>query len=355
MIKVLMLGNHPSNKGGMTSVINQIRDHAWEQDEISLSFIPTFIPGNPAKKTLFFVAALVKILWIFVFSKPNVVYMHMSYKGSFTRKYIVHKLCMVFSINDIIHLHGTKFFDMYKKSASRKRRQIEELISECKAFIVLGEHDAYAVKKIVPDAKVVVVQNAIQIPDDRVQWDRKCHLLYMGVLISAKGVADLIQSLNHLHVTRPDVELELEVCGVGSEEEKLKQYVCEHSLEKMVRFNGWVSGEKKAEMFRNANLLVLPSYTEGLPMAVLEAMSYGMPIISTQVGDLAEIVKDGENGYLIQPGDIEALSEHILLMTDKQRWENFSVMSRKIAEEKFSIDLFYLKLLEIFKQTATII
>lgn len=352
MIKVLMLGNHPSNKGGMTSVINQIRDHDWRREGISLSYIPTFIPGNPVKKILFFMIALVKILWEFAFSKPDVVYMHMSYKGSFTRKYIVHKLCVFFSINDIVHLHGTKLFDMYKSSDSKKRKQIEELISECKTFIVLGEHDAAAVKEIVPEAKVIVVQNAIRIPDCKVQWDSKCHLLYMGVLIPAKGVADLLQSLNYLQATKPDVEIELEVCGVGSEEEKLKQYVCEHSLEKIVRFNGWVSGERKAEMLRKANLLVLPSYTEGVPIAVLEAMSYGMPIISTEVGDLAELVKDGVNGYLIPPGDIAALSERILLMVDKQRWEKFSYMSRKIAEEQFSIDLFYSKLAEILKEAA---
>ena len=352
MIKVLMLGNHPSNKGGMTSVINQIREHDWIQEGIRLSFIPTFIPGNPVKKVLFFIIALVKILWKFVFSKPDVVYMHMSYKGSFTRKYIVHKLCALFSVNDIVHLHGTKLFDMYKSSTSKKSKQIEKLISECKAFIVLGEHDATAVKEIVPDAKIIVVRNAIKIPDYKAQWNSVCHLLYMGVLIPAKGVTDLLQSVNYIQATRPDVELELEICGVGSEEEKLKQYVCEHSLEKIVKFNGWVSGERKEEMLRKANLLVLPSYTEGLPIAVLEAMSYGMPIISTQVGDLAELVKNGINGYLIQPGDINALSEHILLMTDKQRWEDFSYMSRKIAEEQFSIDLLYSKLTEVLKEVA---
>ena len=349
-----MIGNHPSNKGGMTSVISQITEHDWSNEGIKLIFIPTFLPGNPLKKMLFFVIALIKILWIFVFSKPDIVYMHLSYKGSFIRKYIVHKLCILFSINDIVHLHGTKFFDMYKSSASKKRKRIEELISKCKTFIVLGEHDAAAVKEIVPDAKVIVVQNAIQIPDYKVQWNSKCHLLYMGVLIPAKGVADLLQSLNCLQATRTDVELKLEICGIGSEEEKLKQYVCEHSLEKVVKFNGWVSGERKVQMLRKANLLVLPSYTEGLPIAVLEAMSYGMPIISTQVGDLAELVKDGVNGYLIQPGNIEALSKCILLMTDKQRWEKFSYMSRAIVEEKFSMELFYSRLLEIFKQTAAI-
>lgn len=53
MIKVLMIGNHPSNKGGMTSVINQIREHDWEKENVNMYFIPTFMPGNPIKKTLF--------------------------------------------------------------------------------------------------------------------------------------------------------------------------------------------------------------------------------------------------------------------------------------------------------------
>ena len=347
-----MIGNHPSNKGGMTSVINQIREHDWEKEEIKLSFIPTFIPGNSMKKILFFLVALTKILWIFIFSKPDIVYMHMSYKGSFTRKYIVHKLCLLFSIKDVIHLHGIKLFSMYKDSSLKKRMQVKRMISECNAFIVLGERDAIKVRKITPDSKVYVVHNCIKIPSSKVRWDGKLHLLYMGVLNPAKGVADLMQCLYYLQTDELDIKIDLEICGTGSEEESLIRYAHEHSLEKIVRFNGWITGDRKKEKIKEANVFLLPSYTEGLPMSVLEAMSYGMPIISTRVGDLPELVKEDVNGYLIKPGDINAMREKILLMGDQKRWERFSHNSREIIKENFNIDLLYSRLLNIIKDVA---
>src|SRR5690606_4866518 len=70
---------------------------------------------------------------------------------------------------------------------------------------------------------------------------------------------------------------------------------------------GWVTGNAKEELYRKATVFVLPSYNEGLPVSMLEAMSYGMPVIATNVGGIPELVKDGESGQLIVAGDIAAL------------------------------------------------
>lgn len=92
---------------------------------------------------------------------------------------------------------------------------------------------------------------------------------------------------------------------------------------------------------KNSQILVLPSYNEGLPIAVLEGMSYGMPIIATNVGDMAEAVHDNVNGYLIEPGDITHLAECLLKMLDKERYLDFSKESKRIAKEKFSDESYF--------------
>ena len=353
MIKVLMLGNHPLNKGGMTSVISQIRDHDWSRDGISLSFIPTYIPGNPVKKILFFIIALIKILWIFAFSKPDIVYMHMSYKGSFTRKYIIHKICMLFSVKDIVHLHGSEFEKWYNSVSAHKKNKIKKLLSGCSKFIVLGCEWKNVILKIEPSTNIFIINNGIKIPKYTVHWNEKViNVIFLGVLIPRKGVADLIHAVKNIKNNNITDNIKVIIAGTGEEEDELKSLVKAERLEDIVSFEGWITGEKKKKLFLHSQILVSPSYNEGLPISILEAASYGLPIVSTNVGDISSVVKDGVNGYLIQPGDIEALSEHILLMTDKQRWEKFSHMSRKIAEEQFSIDLFYSRLLDIWNDAV---
>ena len=261
--------------------------------------------------------------------------MHMSYKGSFTRKYIVNK------------------FEKWYSSINRiKQKKIRKLLLECDELIVLGNEWKRIIQQIEPLAKIAIINNGIKIPSFIAQWNEEiCQVLFLGVLIPRKGVFDLIQSAELLKKSGNIQNIKFYFAGTGEEEETLKEQVKAAKLENFVSFVGWVSGEKKKELFLHKQIFVLPSYNEGLPISILEAASYGMPIVSTNVGDVSSVVKDGINGYLIQPGDIQALSEKILLLADRQQWEKFSYMSRKIVEEEFNIDLFYSKLLEIWKKT----
>ena len=86
---------------------------------------------------------------------------------------------------------------------------------------------------------------------------------------------------------------------------------------------GWVSGAEKIDVFNIADIFVLPSYNEGLPISILEAMSYGLPILSTTVGGIPEIVENGVNGFLVEPGDKNALLEflEVLVLNKTKRLE----------------------------------
>jgi len=102
--------------------------------------------------------------------------------------------------------------------------------------------------------------------------------------------------------------------------------------------------------YKNADIYILPSYNEGLPMSILEAMTYCLPIISTPVGGIPEAVHDGVNGYLINPGDCKALAEKIeLLATDKPLREQMGLASYKLVQEKFDINVIIKQLKEIYQ------
>ncbi len=122
-VKVLMVGNHPRNKGGMTSVIAQYKSCKWKKHNIDIRFIPTFMPGNVLIKSLYYVFASIRILINFLFWRPDIVHMHMSYKGSFYRKYIIQKMCIFFKIKNIIHLHGSEFEKWYQESDKKTQKK----------------------------------------------------------------------------------------------------------------------------------------------------------------------------------------------------------------------------------------
>lgn len=337
-INVLMVGNSPSVKGGITSVISQILEHDWCQEGIEMNFIPTYIEENNISKILFFINAYYRIKHEIKHNKPDVVHIHMSYRGSFTRKYLIHKLCRKNGIPDIIHLHGSEFEKWYNEVDKKKKEKIKKMMRECNSFIVLGNKWNQVIKKIEPLTNTVVISNTVKIPDEMTKWNSSpFQILFLGVLIKRKGVGDLLEAVANLIYEKSVDNVKLVIAGTGVEEQNLKCLAAELKIEKYVDFAGWTNGEKKQELLLKSQLLILPSYNEGLPMAILEAMSYGLPVISTDVGDIASAVYDGENGYLVAPGDVNCLSDRIYhIIVNENLYNEFSIASKRKVVSEFS-------------------
>lgn len=362
-LRVLMVGNDPSVKGGISSVISQLVGHDWHADGISLGFIPTYIASNPVSKILFFARALCRLRKVIADSttRPDVVHIHMSYRGSFVRKYQVHKLCRKYGVPDVIHIHGSEFAKWYGECKPSEQAKIRTLLREAKAIIVLGQQWNDCIKAIEPDANTVVVSNTVHIPETKAQWSSGQHfqILFMGVLIQRKGVSDLLDAMAKLRRERRLGDVRLVIAGSGAQEAELRTKAerlgllnGQDSDGDVVSFAGWADGEKKRELLGRSQALVLPSYNEGLPVAVLEAISYGMPVVATNVGDVAAAVHDDENGYLIKPGDVDALADALEKITDHDRYDIFSRNSRKLAERQFN-DAEYFRILVALYQRIT--
>ena len=301
-IKVLMIGNHQSVKGGITSVIQQLLSFDWDSVGVEMKFIPTYIEASGIKKIAYFIRAYMNIEKEMRRNKPDIVHIHMSYRGSFYRKYAIHKLCKKYGVPDVIHLHGSEFQKWYNESDDRTKEKIRTLLRESASFIVLGEKWNKAIHDIEPKTKTVVVRNTVPVPNYTTSWNEKrFQFLFLGVLIKRKGVADLIQAISLLKKEGSLNNIKFVIAGSGAEEANLKQQARELQVESWIEFAGWTDGKAKERYLKDSQALVLPSYNEGLPMAVLEAISYGLPVIATDVGDMAAAVRDGENGYLIQP------------------------------------------------------
>lgn len=342
-MKVLMIGNHQSVKGGITSVIQQLLAYDWQSAGVDMEFVPTYIEASSLKKIVYFIRSYIRINKILRTNKPDIVHIHMSYKGSFYRKYILHKLCMRYKVPDIIHLHGSEFQKWYNKSNDNTKARIRTLLRESAAFIVLGEKWAGIIRSMEPKTKIVVVGNTVHIPDDTAGWnDNPFQILFLGVLIKRKGAADLIQAVSKLDKAGKAHNLKLVIAGSGAEAEELKRLSASLKLESLTEFAGWTEGRAKERYLKESQILVLPSYNEGLPIAVLEAISYGLPVIATDVGDVSAAVKDGENGFLIEPGDVPALADRIMrIAKDKNLYIKMSEKSRELAYREFSDNRYF--------------
>lgn len=170
-------------------------------------------------------------------------------------------------------------------------------------------------------------------------------IIFVGALRPVKGVRYLIEAMKV--ITDENRSTKLFLVGDGKERESLESLVEKLGLENHVNFIGKVPNERVPEYMIASDVFVLPSLSEGFPVTVLEAMASGLPIITTNVGGLSEIIKKNENGFLVKPKNVKELSAKIslLLKNDKLRkkigennkhavhkysWENLVCMIEKV-------------------------
>jgi len=310
--EVLHIGPHHENRrGGISAVLE-----TYSLNINEFKFIPTHDGKlNVINNSIFFAGAYFKIFFKLLFDrKIKIVHIHGSSKGSFYRKYLVFLMAKsIFQKKIVYHLHGSEFHIFYKKANQLTKRGVKHLMTAADIVICLSPSwytylsDNFHIKNL------CIVNNPVDMPalPDQSQIGNVSELvmLFLGRIGERKGVFDLLAVLaKNAEAWRNKIKV---VIGGDGEIERLLSFVKENKLEEIVEYAGWVDGKKKQDLLSRCDILILPSYNEGLPICVLEAMSYGKAIIATSVGGIPEVVKNGENGFLIAPGDKESLEKGI--------------------------------------------
>ncbi|EOH96877.1 hypothetical protein UAY_02609 [Enterococcus moraviensis ATCC BAA-383] len=357
MINVLMIGSHFSAKGGISTVIEQIDGWLKNSDELNYQFISTYVDKNLFSKSLHFCDAIFRIKKMISSQKIDLVHIHMSYKGSYVRKRI---LCNIFwkqRIPTILHIHGSEFKVWYDGLTNRKKEEVKEFLLKQKKVIVLGEEWANFFRGIDSDINISVIHNAVSIPEETVSWENESKkIFFSGVLLKRKGIYDLIDAMvllkksNYLKTNC----ITLKIAGTGEEAISLKEKVEELGLEKYVSFLGWIGDKKELKKeILDSTIGVLPSYNEGLPMSLLECMSYGLPMISTNVGSIASVISDGKNGVLITPGNAEELALAIeKLLNDQKKWQLYSDNAKDTIVRNFDEQKLFTQLALVYQEVS---
>ena len=161
-------------------------------------------------------------------------------------------------------------------------------------------------------------------------------LLYVGRLAVEKGLPMLLDSIQQIATESPDVHLT--VVGDGADRAYLEDLTQEMGLEKNVAFVGYQSQESVRHYLRQTDVFVLPSFAEGIPVVLMEAMAMGVPVVTTQIAGVSELVESGVNGYLVPPSDSHGLTGAIAkLINDSDKRAQFGKAGREKVEQRFDI------------------
>ena len=173
--------------------------------------------------------------------------------------------------------------------------------------------------------------------------------LFMGSIDQRKGIVDLLRAFEELKVGH---EAELHICGGPVNPEVEKEFEAGVAANGAVHYHGYVSGDERLELIRQSHVLVLPSYSEGLPLVIVEFLRCGRPVVATAVGAIPEIIRDGENGVLIQAGEIDELSRVLKnIARDKEHFSNLRTACEQ-EKDQYSREIFCAKLSNIYGTVA---
>ncbi len=313
--RVVMVGTSLASPGGMTSVVRMYRDmglfDAW-----NVHYIASYVKPGKFTQLRVMAGALASFLWLLVRGQVSLLHVHSASRGSFWRKSVFCALARLFGVPYVFHLHSGEFPVFYEKECGpRAQRWVRRTLEGAQALVALTGQWQAALQRIAPGAAVTVLGNPVKVPAalPPAHGATPPQLLFLGRLRDKKGVYDIVRAMPAVLARYPGAVFTLAGDGDLDGTARLaRELHVEHAL----RLPGWVDGAAKDALVAQATMLLLPSYFEGLPVCVLEAMADGVPVVASAVGGIPEALDHGRCGLLHAPGDAGAMAGAILALLD---------------------------------------
>jgi glycosyltransferase involved in cell wall biosynthesis len=290
--------------------------------------------------------------------RPEICHIATSVGLSFLKHSVCIAVARLLGSKVVLHPHCSFYF-FYERSGRNWQWFVRKIVGICHGVIILSS-EWKALQEAVPGCQIYYLPNAIDLSSyspvgrERIAstTEKSClRVLYLGHVGKDKGSFDLVNAAKTVLGKARGVVFDL----AGQEQaigdiEQLRAEVVHAGLEHFIQIRSAVSGAGKIELFRTADLFVYPSYHEGMPMAVIEAMASGLPIIATHVGGLPDLVCPGLNGFLVAPGRPDQLASAIFrIVVDPQLRHSMQRGSSRLAQENFDIEKHVARLLNIYQ------
>lgn len=303
----LVLGPSAGAAGGIAAVIAALAE-GWDVPGWHLRPIATYADGGRWTKLAVAFRALAAVTAALLARRADLLHIHFATGASFHRKAVFVLLGRLFGVPVVGHAHSGHFPAFYARQGRVGRGWVRFVLNRLTTLVVLSESWAAYYRPLLARGEPVVVPNPAAVPaavPDRTRPREEPVILCLGRLCAAKGTYDLLDAMPRILDRIPGVRLHL---GGDGETAAVAARLAAVPWGERVRLLGWVSGADKDRELAAAALFVQPSHAEGLPMALLEAMGWGLPVVATPVGAVPQVVEDGVSGRLVPAGDPAALA-----------------------------------------------
>ncbi len=325
-MRVLVIGpSKEKSKGGMSTVIKEMSGDKNLTEAYQMDFYDSYIDGSKLKVMQYSLYAYLKFLISGKQKQYDIYHIHVASNGSTFRKMLYVKSIKKHHKKVILHIHGAEYMKFFENLSRKKQEKVIEFLQSCDAVIALSDDWKMKFEKSFGLRNCVAIENGIDmmrfqtaVSEGR---DHPHTFVSLGRLGHRKGTYDILDAVEIAVQKVPDLMVYL---GGDGETEQVKELAAKKKIEDHVKIVGWADFDKKIELLKKSSVFLLPSYNEGLPMAILEAMACGKAIISTTVGAIPEVISE-ENGILITAGDVNALADAMIKMcTDPEYVEAIS-------------------------------
>jgi len=370
--KILLIGPFAPPIGGMqTSLENILSSELKDKYDLSVLDITglrtrkkgTISQGISHQIILFF-----RLAYLLIKKRPNIVHLHLKGGFYFYRRAADIILCRLFRSKLILQICGGDIKPFYTKGTCIRKLLIKFILGISNRVIALSNSWKDFLSTITKADNITVISNGVVISDFRLKDDVKRKLglddsdimiLFMGGKSYKKGAFDLLnfilkesenlENTNFIIAGRPDVyEDPEETIRTGK---KFLEIINREHVRRRVQFVGELSGQEKIDYYLSADIFLLLSYFENFPNVMLEAMAAGLPIIITDVGGVRDVLQDGVNAFIIQPGDINTLSEKLkILLGDKDLRQRMGKTNLLLAKEKYDMPIIAKKIDKLYQE-----
>lgn len=351
--RILMIGPLPPPSGGQSILVRNLLESDITRDHPMLVLNIGHGPMGVARRLMLSMRYLLQLIFLLLrHPSLRVVHVHSSAGTPLFEKGLFILIAILWRKRVLLHMHGGRMRELWRRRSRAWRGVTRAIIGLSQDVIVLS--DAWLPfyrDEVGYQGRLHCLPNSVPVePGPAGRDDDRIHLLYVGHLKPEKGLLDLRQAWEELPLeTRRRGKLIL--MGEGdsrANEQRIRAAFADLPPEE-ARFLGVLSGADKWAAFAQADILVLPSHSEDLPLTLLEGMALGLPLIATKVGAIPSLITDGREGILIEPRDVHELSRAMVeLITARDLRAALGAAGKSKFDQYYSFERYQKKLADIY-------
>jgi glycosyltransferase involved in cell wall biosynthesis len=344
--RLIMLGAAPETRGSIAAVVDAYRSQGlfarWPIDHLAVH-----CDGGVRRSAALAAGAMRDFALLLARHRRAVLHVHSEPGAGFWRDAAFMAAAAAMRCPVVLQLHGSGFDRFYDQASSPARLLIELAFARAACVVAPCESMGIWIRSVARRARVACVPPPVAPPAAGTpQQERSPMVLFLGKLEAQKGVFELVDAVAAVRAAVPDVRL---VCAGEGERAPVLRHAERRGIADAVKFTGWVGPSGKRVLLDSAAVLALPSYAEGMPMSLLEAMAAGVPVVASAVGGVPEVVADGVSGLLVAPGDTATLSRSLRrLLLDRELAARVGAAARETVRARFAPEKALARLEEVY-------